>query len=529
MRKKLRQEPTDAQKARTTSRRTFLKRAGLGAGLVGLGALGAETVRSANTTPVPPRTTSTVAEAIRIDNVSVVDPTDGSVRPDHSIVIRAGRIEALLPTSSAPAESSMRVIDGKGRFAVPGYNDMHTHVLQDPNPQLGFALMLAQGITGIRQMEGSGELLRNRAEGRLGLNETTPRLLGLPGELLLPFNANTVDGAREVIAQQWDDGADFIKIVLTDNNIFEAAIEAAHDRGLRIAGHMPPPMHIDHALEKGFDSFEHLGTGLSVFLTLSSDSDKLWAKQPEGLPFPSWAVKLPFAGAAFDAFLKGGFLGPATNSTNATQLADLKKAFDTYSEDRAAELGGRFASKQSWNTPTLVGIRTKYRLDDPEFVDDPWLQRIPAAQREAELAEIEKFSATPTADLDIFHEYYDRTLQTIGIWAKNGAPIMTGTDNNGKGAGTTLGLEFRELGRAGLTPLQILQATTTGPATYLERTDSMGRIDVGMNADLLLLDRDPLDSIGNLSSMSLVVRDGHDYTTEELEAHVDELLAAQLK
>lgn len=514
---------------RGASRRTFLKRAGLGAALVGLGAVAAETVRASTTAPTPARTAVSVAGPVRIDNVTVVDPTDGSVRREHSIVIRNGLIEALLPTASVPVESSMRVIAGEGRFAVPGYNDMHTHVLQDANPRLGFALMLAQGITGIRQMEGSAEMLTNRAENRLGLNETTPRLLALPGELLLPFNANTVDGVRDVIARQWDDGADFIKMVLTDREVFDAAIEAAHAQGLRIAGHMPPPVRIDEAVESGFDSFEHLGTGLSVFLTLSADADRLWAKQPKDLPFPSWAVKLPFAGAAFDAFLKGGFLGPATNSTNAEQLLTLKETFATYSEDRAAELGGAFARKQAWNTPTLVGIRTKYRLDDPEFRDDPWLDRIPAAQRDAELAEIEKFRATPTKDLDIFHEYYDRTLQTIGIWAKEGAPMMTGTDNNGKGAGTALALEFRELGKAGLTPLEILQATTTAPATYLGRTDGMGRIDEGMNADLLLLDRDPLAAIDNLSSISLVMRDGHDYTVQQLDKRVDELLAEQLE
>jgi hypothetical protein len=520
------EETTATTKGAT--RRTFLKRVGAGAALVGIGAVVAETARAVNAEPVPARTVSNAAGALRIDNIAVVDPTDGSTRREHSVVIRNGRIEALLPTSSAPVESSMRVIEGSGRFAVPGYNDMHTHVLQDPNPQLGFALMLAQGITGVRQMEGSAALLRNRAENRLGLNETAPRLLGLPGELLLPFNANTVEGVRDVIARQWDEGADFIKMVLTDREVFDAAIKAAHAKGLRIAGHMPPPVRIDDAVEKGFDSFEHLGTGLSVFLTTSSKADALWATQPTGLPFPSWAVRLPFAGAAFDAFLKGGFLGPATNSTNVEQLLTLKDAFATYSEDRAAELGAAFARKKAWNTPTLVGIRTKYRLDNPEFRNDPWLDRLPTSQREAELAEIEKFSSTPTADLEIFHEYYDRTLQTIGIWAKEGAPIMTGTDNNGKGAGTTLALEFRELGRAGLTPLAILQATTTAPATYLGQSDRMGRLDAGMNADLLLLDKDPLAAIDNLSSISLVVRDGHDYTSALLNARVDELLAAQL-
>jgi len=521
------EQPSKDETPKKSSRRTFLKRAGTGAALVGLGAIAAESVRTSNLPSVPSRTVGTDARAVRIDNVSIVDPVDGGMLPQHSIIVREGRIEAVASTATMPLETSMRIIDGAGRFAVPGFNEMHTHVLQAANPELGFALMLAQGITGIRQMEGTKTLLTNRAENRLGFNEHAPRLLGMPGELLLPFNANTVEGVRDEIARQWDNGADFIKMVLTEPEIFYAAIDSAHERGLRIAGHMPPPVRIEEAAAAGFDSIEHLGTGLSVFLSLSSKSDELWAKAPKGLPFPSWAVKLPFAGAAFDAFLKEGFLGPAANSTDAEQLLVLKETFATYSEDRTAAMGADFARRETWNVPTLIGVRTKYRLDDAEYIDDPWLQMMPAADRDKEVAEIEKFSATPQADLDVYHEYYDRILQTIGIWAKEGAPIMTGTDNNGQGVGSTIKGEFRELGRAGLSSLEILRAATSNPATYLGQSDTMGRVAAGMNADLLLLDANPLESIDALSAISLVVRDGHDYTSAELDARVDELLAAQ--
>ncbi|WP_291053068.1 amidohydrolase family protein [Herbiconiux sp.] len=518
---------SDERPARRSSRRAFLKRAGLGVALVGLGAAADEIIRSATEPAMPPRTIVTAANGVRIDDVTVVDPLDGSRRAGQSIVVLEGRIADVMPTASAPVESSLRVIDGASRFAVPGYNDMHTHVLQSPRTELGFALMLAQGITGIRQMEGSDDLLAQRAENRLGLNEAAPRLLQMPGSLLLPFNANSVGEARNEIARQWDHGADFIKMVLTDREVFFAAIDAAHEQGLRIAGHLPPPVHIDEAAEAGLDSIEHLGTGSSVFLTLSAKSDELWAQTPTTLPFPSWAAGIPFAGWAFDTFLKKNFLGPATSTTDAAQLALLKQAFATYSEDRAAELAGTFVRKQTWNTPTMANIRSKYVLDDPEFLDDPWLQRLPAEEKQEHLAAVDAFGATPSGDLDVLHEYYERVLQTVGIWAKEGAPMMTGTDGNGRGVGNSFAIEFRELGRAGLTPLQVLQATTTRPAAYLGRTERMGRIAAGMDADLLLLDADPLASIEGLSSISLVVRDGHDYTSAELEARVERLVAAQ--
>lgn len=175
----------------------------------------------------------------------------------------------------------------------------------------------------------------------------------------------------------------------------------------------------------------------------------------------------------------------------------------------------------------MANIRSKYVLDDPEFLDDPWLQRLPAKEQEDHRATVEEFSDTPKADLRILHEYYERILQTVGIWAKEGAPIMTGTDGNGRGVGNSFAIEFRELGRAGLTPLQVLQATTSQPAKYLDRTDRMGRIATGMDADLLLLDTDPLASIEGLSSISLVIRAGHAATSAELQTRVDQLVKAQ--
>lgn len=510
-----------------TDRRTFLKRVGLGAALVGAGAIGGQAFATAVRPRVPPRTAGTTAEGLRVDNVTIVDPLDGSRTPGMSTVLRNGRIEAVLATADVPTSTPMRVIDGGGRFAVPGYNNMHTHVLQAGNTELSFAAMLAQGVTGIRQMEGSATLLANRAEGRLGLDDHAPSLLEMPGELLLPFNARSVSGVQDVIAKQWDDGADFIKMILTDREVFFAAVEAAHKRGVRIAGHLPPSIRIDEAADAGYDCIEHLGTSTNVFIACSTDSDALWKRQNTALPVPGWVAGLPFASEIFTAVSKDKLTGAASNTTNSDQLALLASAFDTYSADRAAELAGVFLANGTWQSPTMIGTRSKYVLDDPEYGSDPWLQRMPAAEREATLANIEGFSALPSEDLDIYHEYYERSLQTLGIWAREGVPILAGTDGDGTGIVNTIQLEFRELGRAGLSPIEVLRSATTAPAEYLRRTDRMGRIAVGMNADLLLLDADPLAAIGNLGAISTVIRGGRDFTAAELADRVD-MLAKEL-
>jgi hypothetical protein len=506
-----------------STRRTLLKTAGLGAVLIGAGAVGDRAIARVLARDAPPRTTSRAAD-VRVDDVTVVNPLDGSRIPGRSIVVRNGRIAAVLSAGDVPEETSMPVIGGAGRFAVPGYNEMHTHALQKPERELAYATLLAQGVTGMRQMEGSDELLADRAEQRLGLSESAPAVLQLPGSLLLPFNAGSVDDVRAEIARQWDAGADFIKMIMTERDVFFAAIEAAHQCGIRIAGHLPPSIRLEEASEAGFDSLEHLGTGSNVFLSLAATSDELWPQQDTDMPIPGWLSGLPFAGKIFDAFIKDKLIssvGVAEPDDPAVVL--LKNALAAYSEERAAELGDMLASRRTWQCPTLTNLRSKYRLDDPEYRSDPWLQGLSDEEREDKLAMIEAYEALPAGTREVNHEYYERVLHTIGIWSRAGAPIMTGTDTSGRDPARTIQHEFRELARAGLSPLDVLRAATTAPATYLGLDDRMGRVAAGMEADFLLLDADPLDSVDNLGAISMVFRAGHGFTAETMAGKVDDL------
>jgi imidazolonepropionase-like amidohydrolase len=73
--------------------------------------------------------------------------------------------------------------------------------------------------------------------------------------------------------------------------------------------------------------------------------------------------------------------------------------------------------------------------------------------------------------------------------------MMVGTDGGGQAPGQSIHQEFDELAKAGLSPLKILQMTTLNPAEFLGRTGTMGSIDVGKNADIVLLDGNPVESV----------------------------------
>ena len=131
---------------------------------------------------------------MRIDHVTVIDPRDGGRRTDVSIQMQNGAITSVID-EPAPGPQGW-AIDGGGRFVVPGYINMHTHVLQSERPELPLAVMLSEGTTGMRQMAGSADLLDARTRSQQGLPRYAPELLEMPGSLLMPFTASSVEDVR---------------------------------------------------------------------------------------------------------------------------------------------------------------------------------------------------------------------------------------------------------------------------------------------------------------------------------------------
>ncbi len=140
----------------------------------------------------------------RLTDVAVVDPRDGSITTGPDVWIADGRITGLRNTAGPGDDPA--TVDGRGRFVVPGFVDMHAHPLNLPDPSYELGLMLAFGITGYRQMSGTSELLRRRREGAFG-GPQAPQLLGLPGEVLTVINAGKPATAVAEVRQQARDAA----------------------------------------------------------------------------------------------------------------------------------------------------------------------------------------------------------------------------------------------------------------------------------------------------------------------------------
>lgn len=456
-----------------------------------------------------------LAKRLQIDGATIVDPRDGSIHADASVVMEGGRIVEISQSEKRPFPSSDR-IDGTGKFVVPGYNDMHSHALELDDPSGVLALMLAEGVTGFRQMSGSPELLRSRRDGRLDLGDAAPALLEMPGTVLTPFTAGSTSAVAEEIRSQKAQGADFAKMVFASPDVFFAAIAEAERIGLPILGHLQEGVDAAEASRRGFRSIEHLGTGSTIWAGCSTVEAELRA-DARRTPFRAPPFRLPsFLQRFILKRLRRFLVNPAAFAKPA-DVARLQRALDTFDLGKAEALAARFREDGAWQVPTLVRLRTQELADEPEYERDPSIRFMPVENLKAWHAVTGRFKRLPAAMRATFRQAYPRQQALTRLLADAGVPMMTGTDGGTLWSpGQTLRQEFLELAAAGLSPLKILQMTTIDPASYLGRTNTMGTVEVGRNADLVMLDANPLEDARNLHRIAGVVRAGVHRSAREL-------------
>jgi imidazolonepropionase-like amidohydrolase len=191
-------------------------------------------------------------------------------------------------------DPSVKSIDSTGRFAIPGFNNMHVHVLEQANSSSVLPMMLADGVTGFRQMTGSPELLEERRKGTLPIGKDAPTLLAMPGNLLTPFNAETADRVTDEIRQQTNQGADFIKVGLVTPNVFFAAIIEGKRVGLPVLGHLQEGVDAAQASRAGFRSVEHLGPGSSIWIGCSTEEAVLFADSAQHPTVKTPPIRVPW-------------------------------------------------------------------------------------------------------------------------------------------------------------------------------------------------------------------------------------------
>lgn len=402
-----------------------------------------------------------------IRNARIFDSVSTKVLAAKDIYMLRGKITAIVPTGSLTTVAENQ-IDAKGRIVLPGLFDMHGHISRWEGP-----LHLAAGVTSLRDMGNDNITLQQMMDEIDDDRLLAPSIFPtgfLEGES--PYSARNgfvvkdLKGARLAIDWYASHGYHQLKIYNSyPKEILKETVAYAHQRGLRVSGHVPAFLKAEDVIAAGFDEIQHINQLLLNFLvTPETDTRTL-----ERFYLPAKQV------AALDL-----------QSPKVQQYIKLIK-------DQGLSVD-----------PTLATFDFLKKVDGT--VGDPWKDIVdhlpPDLQRRYHTAELEIPDA---ASAELYAKSYAKMVEFVGMMYKAGIPIVAGTDEL---AGFTLQGELELLVKAGLTPAQALQVATLNGAKYSNAASHKGQIAVGMDADILLVDGDPTTNIADIRKLALVITQG---------------------
>lgn len=457
-----------------------------------------------------------VTKGLVIRNVNVVNTRDGSTLPQMAVVMEGGSIRKIAPDRVIRVGGTVQTVDGSGKYLVPGYLDMHTHAMAAADQPVPFwPLLIANGITGIREMAGSPEVIKrvnqlnaDSAAGRID----APEVLQVAGPLVASLPTPAIAAAQ--VQQQKAMGAGFVKVVAGSRDVTLAVLAEAKAQGLGVAGHLSLGVTAIESAEAGWRAIEHLGAGMGILLDCTTDAASI-----RQAVFAGGGAQVPFSLAAVVSPLR----------FRALDAPFYQRIMDTYSEAKCQEVSRAFVKNDTWQVPTLIRVRTMAFSDDPGYRTDPNLAYVDKGRRALWEGLAQQYSTSvPAPAAATFRQYYSLQEKLTKTMKLGGVKMLTGSDLGGIWVipGFSLHQEFKALAGAGLSPFEILQMTTLNGAQFLGREATMGTVDEGKNADLVLLDAHPVDAVANLGRIAAVVLKGKYFSKDMLDKMKNDVASA---
>ena len=442
-----------------------------------------------------------------ITHVSVIDVASGAARSDFTVIVRGNRITFAGPAASADVPRDARVIDGHGKFLIPGLWDMHVHAFMYVFSDFAGPLMIANGVTGARDMgyyiDTTLSWRREIAAGR----EVGPRLIAgvrVDG----PFGrAKFVSHVKERI-----DGERAVDTLARGKDGSQRADFASIDPGMPRAAYFGLA---DEAKKLRFPFAGKVPYGVSV--AEASDSGQKSIEQEDDIMRACTSREAAFRARLADTTARRAGDDPLQPGRDAAAI------LSSYDPSACHSIIAALVRNHTWVTPTLVVYqpyahgfdsasthpeRSKYV---PGIIQGGWLEKASPKRRPDSVTVQSSFSFERTGELH-----------------KAGVHLLAGTDAPRAFLypGFSLHDELALLVESGLTPLEALRTATYNPADYLGALDSLGTVEKGKVADLVLLDANPLVDIHNTRRISVVIANGRVFDTAARKDLLEHVIAA---
>ncbi|HEX8250223.1 MAG TPA: amidohydrolase family protein [Pyrinomonadaceae bacterium] len=439
------------------------------------------------------------AQTTAFVGVNVIPMDKERVLQNQTVIVRDGVIAEIGKNAKIPAGA--QVIDGRGKYLIPGLVDMHTHLLSDGEDypdsiaEDELRVMVANGVTTIRFMIGTPEQLILRAKSAKGeiiaptIYSASPHLTGK--EQGNNFVVNTPDEAREAVRKSKAAGYDFIKITtFIKSEVYEAAVDEAAKQNIRVVGHADARFVGVQRAFKAKQQIEHLDGYLEAVLADSA---------------------------------------PNKNSISDLYIYDPKnwESLDYVDEKKIAGVARQTVAANPFSNPTQHFMKNTFGLPRSEesIRAQPDFRFYPKAVQDGFLNFYKRSRFINQVSYEKRARWVEIRNKIIKAIYDAGGKLMTGSDTPEFLwlYGFTMHREMKALQDAGLSNYAALEAATKNPSMFFGTLEKVGTIEKGRRADLVLLDANPLENISNTERRAGVMLKGKYYTQDEMNKWLDEI------
>jgi hypothetical protein len=440
-------------------------------------------------------------DAYVIENVGIIDPIDG-LELNMSVVIEENKILDIFKTREIVLSPKNKVHKGTNKFIIPGLWDSHIHFAFEKDLATSMPnLFLYHGITSLRDTGGEFDFV-NKFKQEAISNPKTKSRVKIAGPLI-DGKFNVYDGSNiyfpKLSIQNIDNNqlernvrllidkkVDFLKAYeMLSPAQFKILSNLAKENNLKLTGHVPLSMSVIEASNLGLNSMEHLR---NLELSMTEMSEKLFQERKNLL-----LNKSSIKGSELRSLIHSKQRMKSINDLDSIKINNVIDAL---------------IKNDVWQIPTLILYKN---FANKTFKNPDYLQFLNFLPEERKEEWIKKINAIDNVISKDVVEYTVWSKKMVDFMHDRGISFMAGTDTpiGFLIPGLSLHQEIQELYESGLSELEAIQTATINPAKYFNLENSLGRIKSGFIADLIILDKNPLESISNTKSIHAVIKEGH--------------------